>query len=88
MNKQQLTNEIARKTKLSKSKALQTLNITFDAIKSSLRKQQRVQLIGFGTFMVRERKARQGRNPRTGETIQIKARRVAAFSPSSKLKNL
>lgn len=88
MNKQQLINEIARKAKLSKSQANQILNTTFDVIKSSLKKQQRVQLIGFGTFLVRQRKARQGRNPRTGETIQIKARKVAAFSPSSQLKNL
>ena len=88
MNKQQLANEISKKTKLSKSKALEALNSTFDAIKSSLKKQQRVQLIGFGTFSVRQRKARQGRNPKTGETIQIKARKVAAFSAGSELKSL
>ena len=55
MNKQQLVNEIAKKSKLSKSQSLQILNTTFDAIRASLRKQQRVQLIGFGTFLVRQR---------------------------------
>ena len=87
MNKQDLVNQIAKKTNLSKSKALEVLNCTFDSIKGSLKKSQRVQLIGFGTFLVRNRKARQGRNPKTGETIQISARKVPAFSAGADLKN-
>lgn len=87
MNKADLANEIAKKTKMSKSKAWETLNATFDSIKGALKKGQKVSLIGFGSFVVRQRKARMGRNPKTGETIQIKARRVPAFSAGAELKN-
>lgn len=87
MNKAQLANEIANKTKLSKSKSLETLNATFESIRSSLKKGQRVQLVGFGTFSVKQRKARLGRNPKTGEQIQIKARKVPAFHAGAELKN-
>lgn len=87
MNKAQLANEIAKRTKLSKAKAWETISATFDAIKGSLKKGQKVSLIGFGSFSVRTRKARTGRNPRTGETIKIKARKVAAFSAGAELKN-
>jgi len=86
MNKSDLAAEIAKKTDLSKAKAWETLNATFDAIKASLKKGQKVSLIGFGSFLVRNRKARTGRNPKTGETIQIKARKVPAFSAGSELK--
>ena len=79
-------NEVAKKTQLSKAKALQAVNTAFEAIKGSLKKGQRVQLIGFGSFLVRKRKARTGRNPQTGATIQIKARRVPAFSAGAELK--
>lgn len=87
MNKAQLASEIANKTKLSKSKSLETLNATFESIRSSLKKGQRVQLVGFGTFSVKQRKARLGRNPKTGEQIQIKARKVPAFHAGAELKN-
>ena len=86
MNKAELASEIAKKTKLSKAKAWETLNATFDAIKASLKKGQKVSLIGFGSFLVRSRKARMGRNPKTGESIQIKARKVPAFSAGTELK--
>lgn len=88
MNKAQLVSEIAKKTKLSKAKAWETLNTTFEVIKGSLKKNQKVSLIGFGSFLVRNRKARKGRNPKTGEEIMIKARRVPAFSAGSELKKL
>ena len=88
MNKAELANEIARKASLSKSKALETLNACFDSINSSLKKGHRVQLVGFGSFLVKNRKARLGRNPKTGEQIQIKARRVPAFQAGAELKNL
>ena len=86
MNKQELITQIAKKTSVSKAKALEILNCTIDSIKGSLKKGQRVQLIGFGTFLVRKRNARQGRNPKTGETIQIKAKKVPAFSAGAELK--
>lgn len=87
MNKAQLASEVAKKTKLSKAKALEAVNSAFEAIKSSLRKGQRVQLVGFGSFLVKQRKARTGRNPKTGEVIQIKAKKVPAFSAGAELKN-
>jgi len=88
MNKQQLVNEIAKKTKMSKAKAYESLDATFDAIKGSLKKGQKVSLVGFGSFLVRSRKARMGRNPKTGQAIQIKARKVPAFSAGSELKKM
>ena len=87
MNKQELAEKIAKGTDLSKAKAYETLNVAFDAIKSSLKKGQRVQLVGFGSFSVRQRKAREGRNPKTGETVQIKARKVPKFTPGQELKS-
>ncbi len=87
MNKGQLAAEIAKKTKTSKAKAWETVNAAFDAIKASLKKGQKVQLVGFGTWQVKTRKARTGRNPQTGETIQIKARKVPTFSAGAELKN-
>ena len=86
MNKSDLASEVAKKTKLSKAKAWEVVSATFESIKGSLKKGQKVSLIGFGSFLVRARKARTGRNPQTGETIQIKARKVPAFSAGTELK--
>ncbi len=86
MNKSDLASEVAKKAKLSKAKAWEVVSATFESIKASLKKGQKVSLIGFGSFLVRNRKARTGRNPKTGETIQIKARKVPAFSAGSELK--
>ncbi|MBI3317398.1 MAG: HU family DNA-binding protein [Candidatus Omnitrophica bacterium] len=88
MNKAQLASEIAKRTKLSKAKSWEVINATFESIKGSLKKGQKVSLIGFGSFLVKNRKARTGRNPKTGETIQIKARKVPAFSAGTELKKL
>ena len=86
MNKGELTNAIAKKTNLTKAKAAEALNCCFDSIKGSLKKGKKVSLVGFGSFLVRSRKARKGRNPKTGATIQIKARKVPAFSAGADLK--
>ena len=86
MNKAELASDVAKRTKLSKSKSWEVINATIDSIKGSLKKGQKVSLIGFGSFLVRNRKARKGRNPKTGQEIQIKARRVPAFSAGSALK--
>lgn len=86
MNKAELANEIAKRTKLSKAKAWETLNAAIESIKGSLKKGQKVSLVGFGSFSVKNRKARTGRNPKTGETIQIKARKVPAFTAGAELK--
>lgn len=88
MNKADLASEIAKRTKLTKTKAWETLNATFDSIKGSLKRGQKVSLIGFGSFSVKQRKARTGRNPQTGEAIKIKARKVPAFSAGAELKKM
>ena len=86
MNKNDLAEAVAKNASLSKAKAWQTINATFDAIKGSLKKGQKVSLVGFGSFSVKKRKARKGRNPQTGQEIMIKARKVPAFSAGSELK--
>lgn len=86
MNKSDLATNVAKNAKLSKAKAWEVINVTFDAIKGSLKKGQKVSLIGFGSFLVRNRKARKGRNPKTGQEITIKARKVPAFSAGAALK--
>ena len=88
MNKAQLAKYVAQKTKISKSKALKAIDETLTAMRTSLRKGERVNLVGFGSFSVKQRKARTGRNPKTGETIQIKARKVAKFTAGSELKSM
>jgi len=86
VNKGELAEIVAKSTDLSKSKALAAVNASFDAIKKSLKKGNRVQLVGFGSFLVRKRKARTGRNPQTGQTIKIKAKKVPAFTAGADLK--
>jgi len=86
MNKSELVEEVAKKTSLSKAQAWKTIDATFEAIRGSLKKGKKVSLIGFGSFLVRKRKARKGRNPKTGAAISIKARKVPAFSAGSALK--
>ena len=70
---------------LTKSEVESVLESLLDAISDKLRSSERVDLKGFGSFVVKERKARQGRNPRTGETIMIPAKREAGFKPSKEL---
>lgn len=85
MNKAQLIEAIASKTTLTKKEAANVLETITTAIKGSLKKGDKVSIPGFGTFNMASRKARTGRNPRTGETIKIKAKKVVKFKPSSKL---
>ena len=86
MNKQELAEKVAKEIAVSKAKAYEAVDAALDAIKSSLKKGQRVQLVGFGSFSVKQRKARQGRNPKTGEAVQIKARKVPKFTAGQELK--
>lgn len=86
MNKAQLIEEVAKNVDLSKAKATEAVNTVFSSIKGALKKGKKVQLIGFGTFLVRKRKARKGRNPLTGETIKIAAKKVPAFTAGADLK--
>ncbi|KMY54371.1 DNA-binding protein [Bacillus sp. FJAT-27231] len=86
MNKTELVNVVAEKTELSKQDATKAVNALFETISNTLAKEEKIQLIGFGTFEVRERAARTGRNPQTGEEIQIAASKIPAFKPGKELK--
>jgi DNA-binding protein HU-beta len=86
MSKQELVNHVAESTGLSKKDAEAALSSFVDGIKSSLKKGDSVTLVGFGTFSVSHRNARTGRNPQTGATIQISARKVPVFKAGKGLK--
>ena len=87
MNKTELVAAVADKAGLSKKDAEAAVKATFDAITAALKKGNKVQLIGFGTFEVRKRAARTGRNPQTGKEIKIKASKVPAFKAGAALKD-
>ena len=87
MNKSELIQSIAQAADISKAAAERALAGTVSAITSSLKQGGMVTLVGFGTFYVGERAARSGRNPRTGETIEIKASRVPKFRAGKALKD-
>ena len=87
MNKTELIDQIASSAEISKAAAGRALDATVDAIKAALKAGDSVSLIGFGTFSVGERAARTGRNPRTGETLKIKAAKVPKFSAGNGLKD-
>ena len=86
MNKSELINAIAEASDLTKADSGRALDATIAAITDSMAKGEPVTLIGFGTFEVRDRAARTGRNPRTGEEIQIKASKNPAFKAGKALK--
>jgi DNA-binding protein HU-beta len=88
MNKLELIDEIAQAADLSKAAAARSLNAVLDVITNSLKSNEDVTLVGFGAFKVHARAARKGRNPRTGEEIQIKATKVPVFRPGKALKEI
>lgn len=85
MTKAELVAEIAKKSGLPKADAERALNSFVETAKKTLKKEGRLALAGFGTFSVNKRKARTGRNPRTGETIKIKAKKVVKFKAGKAL---
>ena len=87
MNKSELIDQIAESADISKTAAGRALEATIDAVAGSLKNGESVALVGFGTFLVRERAARAGRNPKTGEAIQIAEAKVPAFKPGKALKD-
>ena len=87
MNKAELVTAVAKKTGLSKKDSELAVNAAFDAITETLVAGEKVQLVGFGAFEVKERGARVGRNPQTKETIEIPATRVASFKVGKALKD-
>ena len=88
MNKTELIAEIAEKAGLSKKDSEAAVKAFIDAVSESLKKGDKVQLVGFGTFEVSERPARTGRNPQTGETIEIAASRTPKFKAGKALKDM
>jgi len=88
MNKADLIDRIASGSGISKAQAATAIDTTVDSITTALKKGDRVALIGFGTFSVSQRKARNGRNPQTGATIKIAARKVAKFTPGAELRKV
>ncbi|HSP22192.1 HU family DNA-binding protein [Planococcus sp. FY231025] len=87
MNKTELVNSVAEAAELSRKDAAKAVDAAFEAIQEALTKGDKVQLIGFGNFEVRERAARKGRNPQTGAEIEIAASKVPAFKPGKALKD-
>ncbi len=87
MNKAELIDAVADAADLSKASAGRAVDAAIDAITNSLKNDDNVTLVGFGTFSVRSRAARMGRNPRTGEEIQIKASKVPGFKAGKALKD-
>ena len=85
MNKEELIEAIASGAKLTKADAGRALDATMDAIEKSLKKGERVGLVGFGSFSVAKRAARTGRNPQTGKAIKIAAKKVVKFKAGSVL---
>jgi DNA-binding protein HU-beta len=86
VNKAELIDLIADKADISKASAARALDAALDGIVSALRGGDQVALVGFGTFTVKERAERQGRNPQTGETMTISASRTASFKPGKAFK--
>lgn len=88
MNKAELITKIAESGKMTRKEAEVALNAFKEAVMGALENGEKVQLVGFGTFEVRERAAREGRNPRTKEAIQIGASKVPVFKPGKDFKDL
>ncbi|MGG4495592.1 HU family DNA-binding protein [Brevibacillus reuszeri] len=87
MNKTELVTRVAETTELTKKDATKAVDAILDAIADTLKAGDKVSLIGFGNFEVRERAARKGRNPQTGEEIEIAAGKIPAFKAGKELKD-
>lgn len=85
MNKAQLIAQIAEDAEITKGQANAAMNSFFETVAKTLKKGGKVTLVGFGTFSVSKRKARTGRNPKTGAALKIKAKKVARFKPGKGL---
>lgn len=88
MKKSEMISVIAEKTGVSKSEAEKVFNATFDMFKEDLAKGEKVSVAGFGTFKISERAAREGRNPLTGEKLQIAASKSVSFKAGTELKKV
>jgi integration host factor subunit beta len=88
MTKAELVDEVARIVQLTKKQAETIVNIVFDSIVDSLRNGQKIELRGFGSFRLRNRKSRTGRNPKTGEKVEVPSKKIPYFKPGKELKEL
>lgn len=88
MTKADLVEKVAKEADMTKKDAEKLVEIIFESIISTLNEGEKIELRGFGSFRVRERNARKGRNPKTGESVSIPAKRVAYFKPGKDLKDL
>jgi len=88
MTKADVINAVAEKTGMARKEAAEAVELFLKAVRESLEKGEKVSLVGFGTFYVKEKNPRQGRNPRTGARIQIPRKRVAAFKPGRAFRQL
>ncbi|MCM3772374.1 MULTISPECIES: HU family DNA-binding protein [Priestia] len=86
MNKTELLDAVATKSELTKQDSKKAVDALFETISNTLAKEEKIQLVGFGTFEIRERAERTGRNPQTGEEMTIPASKVPAFKPGKELK--
>ncbi|MFC2172234.1 HU family DNA-binding protein [Acidobacteriota bacterium] len=86
MNKADLIERVAKDARLTKVQAAKALDSTLTTISKALKKNEKVTLVGFGAWTISKRKAREGRNPRTGEPIKIKASKVVKFTAGKNLK--
>jgi DNA-binding protein HU-beta len=85
MNKADLVNSLSEKTGLTKTKSNQAIDALVETISEALKSGDKVTLVGFGTFTTSQKEARMGRNPKTGESLEIPAKRVAKFKPGTEL---
>ncbi|MET3689535.1 DNA-binding protein HU-beta [Priestia megaterium] len=86
MNKTELVDAVATKSELTKQDSKKAVDALFETISNTLAKEEKIQLVGFGTFEIRERAERTGRNPQTGEEMTIPASKAPAFKPGKELK--
>ncbi|MFE8065311.1 HU family DNA-binding protein [Priestia megaterium] len=86
MNKTELVDAVATKAELTKQDSKKAIDALFETISNTLAKEEKIQLVGFGTFEIRERAERTGRNPQTGEEMTIPASKAPAFKPGKELK--
>jgi integration host factor subunit beta len=88
MTKAELVDEVAKSTQLTKKHAEIIVNTVFDSIVQSLREGEKIELRGFGSFRIRRRGARIGRNPKTGDRVEVPPKRIPYFKPGKELREL
>lgn len=88
MTKAGLVDEVARTVQLTKKQAEAIVNVVLDSIVESLREGEKIELRGFGSFRIRSRKSRMGRNPKTGAKVEVPSKRIPYFKPGKELKEL